>query len=107
MFSEDSRHLIIAKINVITESKKHTVFSETFSHFDMKLKYSLPQEYLDQKNPIIFQIVYSNDVRTYIFNIYGSASSDAPSLVVFAPESLNVVQQFLTDLSTKKKPAAI
>lgn len=106
MFSEDLRHLIIAKINVITESKKHTVLSETFSHFDMKVRYSLPQEYLDQKNPIIFQIVYANDVKTYIFNVYGNASSDAPTIVVFAPESLNMIQQFLTDVTTKKKPTA-
>lgn len=107
MFDDGQRHLLIAKINVITEAKKHTVLSETFSFSDMKLKYPLPQEFLNQKNPIIFQIVFSNEVRTYIFNVYGNADSDAPSTVVFAPESLNVIQQFLSDVVTKKKPVPI
>lgn len=105
--SETTRHLIIAKINVITEAKKHTVLSETFSQNDMKLKYSLPQEYLDLKTPIIFQIVYSTEARTYIFNVYGYASSESPTLVSFAPESLNVIHQFLSDVVSKKKPTAI
>ena len=103
MLGETSRHLLIAKINVITESKKHTVLSDTFSYFDMKLRYSLPQEYLDQKNPIIFQIVYDNNIRTYIFNVYGSASSEAPTIVKFSTESLNMIHHFLNEVVLGKK----
>lgn len=104
MLKDSPRHLLIAKVNVITEGKKHTVFSETFSLVDMKLKFPLSAEYLNQKNPIIFQIVYTNEVRTYIFNVHGTASSEAPMTVVFAPASLNLVQQFLSDVITKTKP---
>lgn len=104
MLKDAPRHLLIAKINVITEGKKHTVFSDTFSFVDMKLKFPLPAEYLNQKNPIIFQIVYTNEVRTYILNVHGSVSSEAPMNVVFAPASLNLVQQFLSDVITKTKP---
>ena len=106
MYYEEHRHLLIAKINVITEAKKHTVLSETFSQNDMRLKYPLPQEFLNQKNPIIFQIVYSSPVKTYIFNVLGTARSDSPMTVVFSQQSLNVIQQFLADVVTKKKPAA-
>lgn len=105
MNNDDSRYLIIAKVNVITEAKKHTVQSETFSLVDMKLKYPLPQDFINQKNPIIFQIVYGNEVKTYIFNVYGTVSSESPMTVVFAQQSLNVIQQFLTDVVVKKKPA--
>ena len=103
MLGEITRHLLIAKINVITDSKKHTVLSETFSYFDMKLKYSLPQEYLDQKNPIIFQVVYDHKVRTFIFNVYGSASSENPTIVTFTPESLNIIHNFLNEVVLGKK----
>lgn len=106
MLSEASRHFIIAKINVITETKKHTVLSETFSLVDMKLKYSLPQEFLNQRSPIIFQIVYSTETKTYIFNVTGNAYSDDPSTVFFSPESLNIVQHFITDLTSAKKQKA-
>lgn len=103
MQDEGSRHLIIAKINIITEGKKHTVLSETFSHYDMRVKYPVPQEYLNQKKPIIFQIVYQSEVRSYIFNVCGYVSSDSPMTVVFAPQSLNLIHQFLSDFETKKK----
>lgn len=101
--SEIQRHLLIAKVNIITESKKLTTFSDTFSYEDMKLKFPLSQEYLNQKKPIIFQIVYTSEVRTFIFNVYGTVSSDAPMIVVFTKESHNVIFQFLTDVITKKK----
>lgn len=104
MLNDSPRYLLIAKINVITEGKKHTVFSDTFSYVDMKLKFPLPVEFLNQKNPIIFQIVYTNEVRTYIFNVHGSVSAEAPMNVVFAAASLNLVQQFLSDVVTKIKP---
>ena len=105
MYGEETRHLLIAKVNVITEAKKHTVLSETFSQTDMKVKYSLPQEFLNQKNPIIFQIVYSTEAKTYMFNVYGFVSSESPTIVTFVPESLNVIQQFLSEVVVKKKPA--
>jgi len=98
-----SRQFITAKINIITESKKHTVFSETFSQYDMQVKYPLPQEYLNQKNPIIFQIVYQSEVRSYIFNVGGFVSSDAPMVVVFSPQSLSLIHQFISEFNTKKK----
>lgn len=107
MLDQSSRHLIIAKVNVITEAQKHTVLSETFSHSEMKLKYPLPVQFLNQKSPIIFQIVYSNEIRTYIFNVYGNASADSPMVVVFVPQSLNVIQQFINDVVLKKKSTAI
>lgn len=107
MLDQSSRHLIIAKVNVITEAQKHTVLSETFSHSEMKLKYPLPVQFLNQKSPIIFQIVYTNEIRTYIFNVYGNATADSPMIVVFVPESLNVIHQFLNDVALKKKANAI
>lgn len=107
MLDQSSRHLIIAKVNVITENQKHTVLSETFSHYEMKLKYPLPQEFLNQKSPIIFQIVYTNEIRTYIFNVYGNVTANSPMIVVFVPQSLNVIHQFLNDVVLKKKTTAI
>ncbi|AZZ36779.1 hypothetical protein CIK05_08235 [Bdellovibrio sp. qaytius] len=101
--NESQRHLLIAKVNVITEAKKLTTFSDTFSYHDMKLRFPLAQEYLNQKNPIIFQIVYTSEVRTYIFNVYGTVSSNAPMIVVFTKASHNVIFQFLTDVLKKKK----
>lgn len=107
MLDESSKHIIIAKINVITEAQKHTVLSETFSHSEMKLKYPLPAQFLSQKSPIIFQIVYTNEIRTYIFNVYGNVSADSPMVVVFVPQSLNVIHQFINDVVLKKKPTII
>jgi hypothetical protein len=103
MSDESPRHLIITKVNVISESRKHTVLSETFSLVDMKVKYPLPQEFLNQKNPIIFQIVYQNESKSYIFNVHGTVNSESPTTVVFLPESQNVIQQFLAEVGTKKK----
>ena len=107
MASEFHRQMIIAKINVITEIKKYTVFSETISAADMKLKHGLPQEFLNQRSPIIFQIVYSSEVKSYIFNVLGMPSPDSSSTVIFTPESRVIVQQFLTDVGPiKKRPIA-
>lgn len=107
MVNEIPRHLINAKINVITESKKYTVLSETFSAFDMKVKYSLPQEFLNQKTPIIFQIVYSSEVKSYIFNVYGTVKSESPTTVTFTQESLSVIQQFVAEVGSKKKAVVV
>ena len=107
MADDSQRQMIVAKINVITEIKKYTVFSETISAFEMKLKHSLPQEFLNQRSPIIFQIVYSSEVKSYIFNVLGIPSSDSSSTIIFTPASRNTVQQFLTDVGPiKKKPFA-
>lgn len=107
MANDSQRQMIIAKINVITEIKKYTVFSETISSFDMKLKHSLPQDFLQQRSPIIFQIVYTSDVKSYIFNVLGTPSTDSSSTVIFTPESRSIVQQFLTDVGPiKKRPIA-
>ena len=107
MVNEPQRQMIIAKINVITEIKKYTVQSEMISANDMKLKHGLPQEFLQQRSPIIFQIVYSSDVKSYIFNVLGTPSPDSSSTVLFTPESRGIVQQFLTDVGPiKKRPIA-
>lgn len=107
MADDSYRQMIVAKINVITEIKKYTVLSENISAFDMKLKYALPQEFLSQRSPIIFQIVYSSEVKSYIFNVLGTPSPESSSTVIFTPESRNTVQQFLTDVGPiKKKPFA-
>lgn len=107
MTTDVQRHLINAKVNVITEAKKYTVFAETFSETDMKVKYSLPQEFLNQKVPIIFQIVYSSEIKSYIFNVYGTVKSDSPTTVIFTKESLAVIHQFLAEVATKKKPIIV
>jgi len=103
MFRDVDRHLLIAKVNVITESKKHTVLTETFSFTDMKLKYSLPKDYLDLKKPTIFQIVYDNSIRTYIFNVYGNVSSTNPTIVSFTKESLDLIHHFINEAVLGKK----
>lgn len=103
MANDTQRQMIVAKINVITEIKKYTVQSEMISSVDMKLKHSLPQDFLQQRSPIIFQIVYSSEVKTYIFNVLGTPSPDSSSTVIFTPQSRSIVQQFLTDLGPIKK----
>lgn len=107
MVNDSQRQMITAKINVITEIKKYTVQSETISAVEMKLKHSLPQDFLQQRSPIIFQIVYSSEVKSYIFNVQGTPSPESASTVIFTPESRNIVQQFLTDVGPiKKRPIA-
>lgn len=106
MSDESYRHFIITKVNVISESRKHTMASETFSLVDMKLRQPLPKEYLHQKNPIIFQIVYSNEKKSYIFNVHGIVHAEDPHLVVFLPKSQNMIQQFLAEVGIKKKAAS-
>ncbi|MCM2354720.1 MAG: hypothetical protein NDI63_13965 [Pseudobdellovibrio sp.] len=103
MANETQRQMIVAKINVITEIKKYTAQSEMISAVDMKLKHSLPQEFLQQGSPIIFQIVYSSEIKTYIFNVLGTPSPESSSTVIFTPQSRGIVQQFLTDLGPIKK----